>query len=375
MVSTNTETTNNGEKPPATEERSLENVPMSKIELADIPTYEAWIKTKLGDLPERVAAAAKCVVDNTALVEIAELGRELKGEMKTIEKTINEKIVEEYYKRWKTATQFRKKVLDPLARIVKDAERSIGTFNEEVKRKRRAEAEAREAEIRRRQEDAARVEAERQAKERRVKEEHERKVLEQKLAHTHEEAIRHDVWWTGERARLDEIEREKQERIKREEDARLEHAAAATKEGEKEKADVIMDTQTALEPAPAAPAPVPKPEPVPAPAPIQAPEPIPEPEPQAPVPLPEIATPDVEKTEGTIYTLRWHALIENPIEMMKYIIASGMDPNFLKQSIELKEQPFLFNMPYLNRMAKKLKTKLTIPGVRAVGERDTHLRS
>ncbi len=355
--------------------RSLETVPTTEVTQADIATYEAWVNTEIKPLVEKAQGLVSCVVDNASMVAAVEAGRKLKGKLKTIDKTIEEKIVEDRRRRWKEATTFRGKIRTPIAALVADLERAIDTFRIKQERKRKAEEEARLAEIERREEQEAKEKAEREAEEKRRKEEHEREVLEAKVSHAHAEAAEYDRWWTGERERLQKIEADKEERRKREEAARLEHAAAAEEVGDKDKADQILDTPTPVESAPPTPPPVPKPAAVSKLELPPEPEPIPEPEPKAPVPLPIVATPEVERVAGVVGTTKWHAEVDDPIALMKYIIESGMSGKFLKQSMELKEQPFLLNEGWLNRQAKKFKKKLALPGVRAVPESGTFLKT
>jgi hypothetical protein len=355
--------------------RSLETVPTSQVTQADIATYEAWVNTEIKVLMEEGRKLVESVVDNASMVAAVEAGRALKGKLKTIDKTIEEKIVEDRRRRWKEATTFRGKIRTPIAALVGDLERAIETFRLEQERKRRAEEEARLAEIKKREEEEARRKAECEAEEKRRKEEHERKVLEAKINHAHDEAVEYDRWWTGERERLRKIEADKAERRKREEDARLEHAQAAQEVGEKEKADEILNSPTPVEPATPAPPPVPKPAPIPKPELPPEPEPIPEPEQKAPAPLPIVATPEVERVSGASRSTPYHAEVDDPIALMKWVIESGMSPKFLKQSMDLKEQPFLLNESWLNKQARKMKKKLSLPGVRAVPESRTTLRS
>ncbi len=357
------------------EKKSLENVPTSQVTQADIATYEAWVTTELSGLMDQAKNMIGVVIDNASMVAAVEVGRTLKGKMKTIEKTIETKIVEDRRKLWKEATTFRGRMVKPIAVVVGDLERTIDTFRLEQDRKRKAEEEVRLAEIKRREAEAARQKAEREAEEKRRREEHDRKVIEAKINHAHAEAAEHDRWWTDERARLRKIEQDKEERRKREEDARLDHAEAAEAVGEDAKADDIIDTPSPIESAPPEPAPVPKPTPPPKLDLPPEPEPVLEPEPEPLATLPIVATPEVEKVSGAVQVTRWHAEVDDPIALMKYLIASGMSPKFLKQSMELKEQPFLLNESWLNKQAKKMRKKLSLPGVRAVPESDTYLKS
>ena len=72
---------------------------------------------------------------------------------------------------------------------------------------------------------------------------------------------------------------------------------------------------------------------------------------------------------------KWKGEMFDPIETMKYIIASGVNGKFLLQSMSMKDQPFTVNEAFINKQAKRLKEKMTLPGCRAIPEAGTTLRS
>lgn len=356
----------------------LVKAPTHTVTQVDLKTYEAWVETETKTLVADCEIAAEAITDNNSLEQAVALGIELKRKAKTIAETIDEKICAPRRASWQEGNDFRRKIVPALEKVFNQVEKKAGGFKIEMERKRKAEEEARLAEIKRREEEAARKEAKRVAEEARRKAEHEAKVLEAKVSHAQEEAIAHDNWVNEERARRQKLEADKKERERKEEDARLAHAEAAVEAGREKRGDAILETQTPLEPASqeieATAKPIPKPAAIPEPAPIPKPEPIPEPEPVAQAPLPVVATPEVPKIEGVSHRVKWTGEITDVRLLMQWVLDSGLSPERLLQEIESREQPFLINSAWINTKARKLKDQLRIDGLKSVPENDTKLR-
>ena len=176
------------------------------------------------------------ITDIDTMNTAVSIGRTLRARIKEVDRTMDG-IIEPARRAWKNALALHKRIREPMAERLKKLELAVGTYKTEVERRRKAEEEARLAEIRRRQEDEARRRREREEQERRQREEYERK----------------------ERERQEQIRKQEEERKKREEDARLAHAEAAEKAGELERATKILEAPGPLEPAKPVPPPVPKP--------------------------------------------------------------------------------------------------------------------
>ena len=356
----------------------LVKAPTHTVTQVDLKTYEAWVETETKALVADCEIAAEAITDNNSLEQAIALGLELKRKAKTIAETIDEKICAPRRASWQEGNDFRRKIVPALEKVFNQVEKKAGGFKIEMERKRKAEEEARLAEIKRREEEAARKEAKRIAEEARRKAEHEAKVLEAKVSHAQEEAIAHDSWVNAERERRAKIAADKKEREDKEEDARLAHAEAAVEAGREKRGDAILETQTPLEPASqeidAAAKPIPKPAAIPEPAPIPKPEPIPEPEPVAQAPLPVVATPEVPKIEGVSHRVKWSGQVTDIKLLIQYMMESGLTSDRLLQEIEAREQPVLLNQSWVNAKARKLKNQCRIPGIKSVPEDDTKLR-
>ena len=383
MGSTDTTTkTNDGEDTKGAEvDKSLATVPTKSVERADVETYRAHAKTRIGDLIERTDKAIDAIKDNTSMMVVAELGIEAKTIADEIEEVFREQVVQPRHAEWKEATKFITDVVVPLKKAAERAENGITKHRLEQRRKREAEEEERRAEERRREEKRIAEEAVRKAETERKEREHAEEVARLKKEYDDKVAAQKKEYEDKERARLAKIEEEKKKRIKEEEDARQERAQAAIdaekekdEEKGKERADAILDTPTPVAPLPEAEKLTPKPEPIPEPELPAAPEPEPEPEPEPHVDLPTVHTPEVEKIDNASESVKYHAEITNIHHFMKYWIEETGDPEYAMELILTGKAPFDLKMGTLNKKANKLKAKFNIPGVRAVPEEGTTLR-
>lgn len=240
------------------------------------------------------------------------------------------------------ADAVKRDFINPLEKISDEINSKVTAYKLEVERKRREEEEARIAEQKRREEAIRKEREAREAEELRAKQEFERKQRE----------------FAAEQKRLDA------ERRKREEDARIQQALAAEKEGDLERAKEILETPTAVEILPVVPAPVRPPSMTaalpPKPAAILAP--IPEVKTQA---LPDMGDTVVKRLKGKI---------NDPYKVLELILEDKDKPEDEKRvpisAIEFRE-------PWFNDRARVLKGLMSklIPGTEAVPEGKTQFRN
>lgn len=263
---------------------------------------------------------------------VGHFGKTLKGRIKAVENRM-EDILSPLRQAKKSADELKRMLVNPLKTACNKLSSIHTEYELDVERKRKAEKEAAIAEQKRRDEEARKEQE-------RIDEEN-RKAQEKYEA----EQAEHEA----KKKRLADEQKQK------EEDARIEQAAAAEAEGDKGRADDIIDTPTA-EPAPAPTPPAPK-------KPVMK-ENVPPP--SATLPLPEPKTQELPDT-GSTTTRRWKGRITDPYKVLQAIIEDKDKPEGEKR-IDLKA--LKFNDAWFNDRARTLKglMKNLIPGAEAMQE-------
>ena len=133
----------------------VETAPTRTVEVADGEQYKQIVETKVAALILQADEAAERITDIDTMNTAVSIGRTLRARIKEVDRTMDG-IIEPARRAWKNALALHKRIREPMAERLKKLELAVGTYKTEVERRRKAEEEARLAEIRRRQEDEAR---------------------------------------------------------------------------------------------------------------------------------------------------------------------------------------------------------------------------
>jgi len=348
-----------------------------------LPTgaIEAEIRQKLGDVLSEGTELVGNVKDAPARARAVDFGLIIQAKIKAIKSKREEK-----YAPLARAVENLREMFDTpikhLEALKKGLSAAISAHDVDVERQQRIERERREAEARRQQEEYERQRREWEAAEakRKAEEERKRREAEEVAAATkraEEDRLRR------EREAIEEAKRKEQEaldeKIKAEEDARVQHAEVAQEVGNVDRVDHILDKPTAIPPAPVAPVPAPLPTvqvtPPPAPAPLPEPEPPPPP-PPPPLPpslpvVPEIAS--FAGGDGTVRkdVYRWR--LKDPLEFARAVAEKR-----IPLSIEYRGKTamvFEVHSGFFDREVQRLKSEFRCPGIEIFVERQTDFRA
>ena len=265
------------------------------------------------------------VVDTESYKVAAEFGSRVKSKERYARERFDE-ITEPLDRAHKAAVRLREEVIGPLKRAANAIGNALSGYDIEQERKRRLAEEARQAEIRR------------------LHEEHERKKREWEA----EVRKREEAAQKAEQERQAIIRKQDEERraaLKREEDARIEHALEADRLGDAKHADHILETPTPI-------APLATPEPINVVLP-PAPEPPPPPPPPPPTVFAPLPAPVVRREV-------WKYKVVNLAALVK-AVAEGRAP------LECVEA----NTAYLNKQTVRLKSEFHCDGIEVWSERQT----
>ena len=272
---------------------------------------------------------ARAIVDTESYKIAADFGSTAKSKERYIDARMAE-ITEPLHSAWKAAVRLRDEALGPVKRAARVISDALSVYDVDQDRKRRWAEEARQAEIRR------------------LQEEHERKKREWEAeVRRREEAARQaQLAQEAEQHKRDE---ERKAAIKKEEDARLEHALEAEKQGNTGKIDHILSTPTPIAQSP-------EPEPIKVALP-----PPPEPPPPPPPPPPVVFTPP---PAPVVRREVWKCKVVDLMALVK-AVAEGRAP------LECVEA----NTVYLNKQTVRLKSEFRCSGIEVWSERQTAFRS
>lgn len=321
--------------------QSVDSIPMMPMEVPDSIRCRALIQEGLADLLAKADAAAAGIVDNASMIVAVEIGSTVRGRLKRLDEKMDS-MSKPLYKVWKDFKELHTALRTPLQDRIDMIERGRINWGLEVERRRKAEEEARLAEIKRREEE-----------ERRRKAEHE-------FNEAWAAAIVYDEWWTKERDRKRQEAEDRKRREHEENEARLKQAVAAEQAGELARADIIMDTPTPLE------------QPKPQPAPVPPPKIVERPYVPIPVaPLPSVTTPEVAKSSKFVGKTIWIPEIGDPKE---YILGLSELPGPDMREIFPRIEKALEG--WQNKRADKYKDQLekVQRGVKAVPQADGYIR-